>query len=177
MPMNLPMKRIVLSVLILVLCASFCGCRYLSPLGDVSINAQGDKPVRVYVCGAVLNEGYVQVDPGSDYYHAIAAAGVTKYTYLPLDCYSVIDAFVTHIIVDYYADGAVRSCVDVNGALITYRMDIDGISSAVVDKIADHIEKNGKITDKSVLAAVLGDDYADNYYKFYVAESDYEENS
>ena len=43
-----------------------------------------------------------------------------------------------------------------------------------MDKLADYIEEHGKITDKTLLKQILGEDYADNYYKFFVSMDDYE---
>ena len=65
-------------------------------------------------------------------------------------------------------------CVNVNGPLITLRMNVENVSPQVVDKLADYIEEHGKITDKTLLKQILGEDYADNYYKFFVSMDDYE---
>ena len=74
-------------------------------------------------------------------------------------------------------DGTEYFSVNVNGGLILTRSRIDGIEADIINKLADYIETNGKITNRNMLKTALGDDYEDNYYKFYIDIDDYAQNS
>ena len=171
------MRFLTTVILFLFLCAILCGCDafFSSPFNGIEIDNQtGNATVRLYVYGAVANEGYVEVAVGSTYRDAIFLAGMLPESVLPSYALTIVENSLTRVAVNYYDRGVERQCVNVNGALILNRFDIEGISFEVVNKLADYIEKNGKITNKQTLEAVLGDDYLANFYKLYVAEEDYE---
>lgn len=154
---------------------ALCGCTdKLFPLKDNELNDVKPLEFTVYVCGAVQNEGYFTVPSGSDCFAAINLAGLTDASVLPAYADKLVDGTVTEIVVGYYCDGVRRDCVNVNGALVQNRIPVDGIDPTVINKIADYIDEFGKITDKTLLADILGDDYADNFYRFFVAREDYE---
>lgn len=135
------------------------------------------KYFRVYVCGAVANEGYVVVPEGSDYSAVAERAGLLPVTYFTQNPHTLVTEYISVLPLDWYDGEKARSCINVNGGYVTLRMEIEGISPDVINKIADYIELNGKITDKSMLKEILGEDYADNFYKFFVSVNDYEKAS
>ena len=130
--------------------------------------------MKVYVCGAVACEGYVEVEAGSTYAQALQLAGLLTVSVLPSYASTTIDSSRTSIVVGYN-DGQERQCVNLKSTLIVLRTNIDGIAPEIVNKLADYIEEHGKFTNKQQLELALGADYLDNYYKFFVAEEDYEE--
>ena len=167
--------RLVTTVILLLVCVTLCGCSVLSsPLGPVDVLNQVEvKTVRIYICGAVEREGYYEVKIGTDYVEAVRLAGILPQSVLPTVNSSYVDGTVTNIIVGYF-DGTNHDSINANNVLIANRMPVNGLSDVVINKLADYIELHGKISNKKQLELALGDDYADNYYKLFIAEIDYE---
>lgn len=166
-------------ILIVVLCIALCACDGSGlPWADKTVDNNNGKQQTyvVYVCGAVENEGYYEVEDRSTYFAAILQAGLVAQSFLPQNTETVV-ASDSSIIVQYVEDGVVRDCVDVNNPFFSLRDAslFEGLSEEVVAKIADYLEKFGAIHNKHVLREVLGeDDYENYHYKLYVAEADYE---
>ena len=172
------MKRLfALLLILLTLSVMFCGCdaSTIFPLSNKQIDDKTTQNFRVYVCGAVRNEGYYEVNCGSDYYSAIVLAGIVNQSVLPDNISAIVTSETAQIVVNYVENGVTHYCINVNSLLIAERYPIDGISPAVVNKIADYVEVFGKITNKQALATALGSDYEDNFFKFFVAVENYEE--
>ena len=129
---------------------------------------------RVYVCGAVENEGYVEVAEGADFSALAEMAGMLSQTYFSQNPQTLVTETTKVLSLDWFDGKTVHSCINVNGGYVTMRYPVDGVDPAVINKIADYLEQNGKITDRSLLREILGDDYADNFYKFFVSVDDYE---
>lgn len=174
------MKKYLLIVLVLILalCVIFGGCDVskLSPWGEKSTQNKGDHAATysVYVYGAVKNEGFYQVQKGDTYYQAIMQAGLLKQSKLTANYYSIVTDTQLSIAVHYVENGTEYECVNVNGRAFEQGLDVPNVAAEVVAKIADYVQKHGKIHNQSQLRAALGDDYETNYYKMYVAEEDYE---
>ena len=170
-------KRFLTFVIVLfVACFVLCGCSvFAGALGDVEMpNSSNGKVVNLYICGAVECEGYYQVAVGTDYVEAIRMAGILEQSYLPSLNTSYVDGKVSQIIVDYVENNVRHSSINVNSGKIIGRWPVDGLSQAVVNKIADYIETNGHITNRIQLAQALGNDYAANYYKLFISRNYYE---
>ena len=179
-------------ILILVLCLTFCACKdgklstwgdKISPWGDKNIenNSGGNddsatKNIRIYVYGAVKNEGYYEVAQGETYLAAITKAGLLDCSWLSTNADTVVDEKQRTIVVQYLEDGTPHDCINANSDFFSLRelAHFDGLSDDVVNKIADYHDAYGKIPNKTVLLEVLGDDYANYHYKLYIAEADYE---
>ena len=174
------------------MCLTFCGCEEIektiwadkiSPWSDKTVensNAQSiseaEKKYTIYVCGAVEKEGYHSVAEGETYLTAIAQAGLLDCSYVTDNANSVVNEKQNAIIVPYLENGVLRDCYDVNWEYYYLRLPREGLSEAVVDKIADYLDIHGKIANKTVLREVLGEeDYANYHYKLFIAEADYEE--
>ena len=167
-------------ILISVLCLTFCGCDLskMSPWADkiTNNNSIKTKTYAVYVYGAVQNEGYYEMENGDTYFYAISKAGLLEQSWLPTNVNSLVNDQQLSIAVQYKEDGIVYDCISVNHQFILMRYSVPGLSDDVVNNIADYYEIYGKITNKTVLRAVLGDDDYENYhYKLFIAETDYEE--
>ena len=172
----------------LVLAVALCGCipqpfaeQIITPPNNMPAN-NTNKPNKVepsvatrklYVSGAVQNDGYIELPQLCDYKTALEAAGLLDCSAISSNFTSLIAADVDRLIVDFKTDGVLHSSIDVNGYLVTLNMHIDGIEDSVVSKLSQYIEVNGKICNRSQLMTALGDDYADNYYKFYIDIYDY----
>ena len=151
------------------------------PWGDKNVvNNDGNptKTYEIYVCGAVKNEGYCEVAEGGTYFDAIVKAGRLECSWLSPSIYLVVDERQLSIVVPYIENGEPHESYDANSIFFSLR-DVnyfDGLSEAVVNKIADYLETHGKIVNKNVLYEVLGnEDYTNYHYKLYIAEADYEE--
>lgn len=164
-------------ILLLVICVTLCGCVYFgAAFSDIEVpNQPKSEKIRIYIYGAVQREGYYEVEVGTDYMEVLALAGLLPQSIVPTLSSSYVDGTITVLPVGYYDGDTARSSINVNSILITSRMPVDGLSVAVVNKLADYIEIHGKITNKHQVLEALGDDYDENYYKLYVAEIDYEE--
>ena len=134
------------------------------------------KTYKIYVCGAVENEGYYELAEGATYLDAILKAGRLDCSYLRDNANSLVNGLQSAMIVQYIEDGKVYDCYDVNWEYFGFVLPAVGLSETVVSKIAEYRNKHGKIANKAVLLAILGEeDYANYYYKLYIAEADYEE--
>ena len=165
-------------ILFLAVCVTLCSCDGVldSPLGDVEIPPQPSvETIRIYICGAVENEGYYETVAGANYMDVLRLAGLLSQSVLPTLNSSFVDGKITKIIVNYYDGETACDSINVNNAWIAARMPVKGLSEEVVNKLADYIELNGKIANQQQLKLALGQDYADNFYKLFVAEDDYEE--
>lgn len=165
------MKKLAASLMLIILCVTLFGCdQSLAPQKLVS---HEDVSFRVYVSGAVEKEGYFTVSAGTAVSAVIESAGVIEQTVFPSFAAKIIDGD-TAIFVDYYEKGGSRTPINVNSIFIRSRLDVEGLSADVVDKLASYIERYGVISNRTELATALGEDYAENYYKLYVDEKDYE---
>ena len=166
-------------ILFLFVSVVLCGCDeiFASPFGNVNVPDQPSKSFSFYVCGAVEREGYVEVAAGSSYDVAIRLAGLLPESVLPSYAATTVNGDFTQIILNYYDGETVRDSINANSILIVWRWHVDGISDEIVNKLADYIDEYGKISNRQRLADALGCDYLDNYYKFFVAEEDYEESN
>lgn len=170
------MKKTLVSILILILCFTFCGCSSnLIPFKDHRAEAVTARKFKVYVCGAIRREGYVEVDEGADYNTVISLAGAIQQTVFPTNSFILIKVDGEVLNLQYYDGGLFRDCINLNGGYIQMRWDVEGIDADVINRIADYYDAHGKITNKEILKEILGEDYQDNYYKFYVDKDDYEE--
>lgn len=169
------MKKIIIFVLILILCFIFCGCSgNVSPFKEQETDVKTPRKFKVYVCGAVEHEGYVEVEEGTDYAATIALAGLIPQTVYPRNPQLLIKENGEVLTLQYYDGSACRDCVNLNGGYIKYRLAVDGIDDDIINRIADYYDLYGKITDREILKEILGEDYQDNYYKFFVSVQDYE---
>ena len=170
-------NSLLVLILIVVLCVAFSACDLakMSPWSDKTVENNGNKSktYTIYVYGAVENEGYYEVNAGDTYYDAIVKAGLLTQSWLPTNATSIVSERQLRAVVQYVEDGVVYDCINVNSALLSLKP--IGLSDEVVAKIVAYVELNGKIHNKTVLRAVLGDDDYENYhYKLYIAEADYE---
>lgn len=170
-------KSFVLALILLILCVTICGCdaSTIFPLGDKQIEDKITETFRVYVCGAVQNEGYYEVRSGCDYQSVIMLAGIIEQTVFSNNSLTVVTSETAYIVVNYKENGVIYNSINANNPLIAAQLLEDGISLEIVNKIADYVEIFGKITNKQALATALGSDYEDNFFKFFVAMEDYEE--
>ena len=186
---------VFITMLIFVLMLALCSCDasktlalgdIFSPWGDKNVennpnggNNTAPQTYKIYVCGAVEKEGYYDVSEGDTYFSAITHAGLLpNLSWLPANAHSVVDERQKSILVQYIENDAPRDCINANSQFFSLRDAIyfDGLSEAVVNKIANYLETHGKIANKTVLLDVLGEeDYANYHYKLYIAEADYEE--
>lgn len=170
------MKKKFVSILILILVFVLCnGCsEEVSPFTEQENEHKAPRKFKVYVCGAVLHEGYVEVEEGTDYATVIDLAGFIPQTVLPTDPHRLIVEEGVSLSLQYNDENGHHNCININGGYIQYRLPVEGIDEDVINRIADYYELNGKITDKELLKEILGEDYQENYYKFYVDVKDYE---
>lgn len=168
---------VLLCAICFVWLAALCSCEVdLSPFASAEFDAHTSREFDVYVCGAVENEGYIHILEGTDYQSLVEKAGLIAQTVMPATPYAVVDEKVSSLVLNYFDGAKLCYCTNVNGAAVTDRMSVENVSEEVINKLANYIAAHGKITDKTVLQQILGDDYAENFYKFYVSESDYEKN-
>ena len=172
------MKKFIKIVFILELISfvfvfSACSSGFFSYKG-LEVGAKLPRRFTIYVCGAVANEGFVQVVEGASVDKAISLARILPQTVLPNNLQMLITEKDTVLILNYLDGTEIRNCVNVNGTLIARRATVPGIDVDVINKIADYYFSHGKITDRTLLKGILGDDYQDNFYKFYVDVNDYE---
>lgn len=160
--------------MLLILCSVlFAACNV--PFEDVTTPDIEPKTYTVYVCGAVENEGYFTVDEGTDILSLLLLAKPLAQAVYPQDMLQQVAANTKFVVVNYEIDDATYYCVNVNGGFVTAESQIENVSAEVVGKIAAYIRTNGKITDKTQLKEILGEqDYLENYYKFFVSVDDYE---
>lgn len=167
--------RFLLTVIfLLVLCLALSGCGASFPLQNVEIDNQPVDTYSIYVSGAVERDGYYEIDSGTTYTQLFQLAGLLPETVLPAFYTTPIDGSITRIILNYYDGEIACDSINANSPLIAARIPVNGLTEDVIDKLADYIEQYGKIHTRQQLQAALGDDYADNFYKLFVAEEDYE---
>ena len=176
------MKRIAafITVLAIVLLA-LCGCiarpfaEQIITINNQNDNSVGDGPAtrQLYVSGAVERDGYITVPTVCDYKTVFDAVGVLTYSAIPANVREFVNPNVDECIVGFVYNNKTYDSINVNGLMVTSRYDIDGVEADVVGKLADYIEINGKVTNREQLKLALGGDYKDNYYKFYIAVTDY----
>lgn len=166
------MKKIVTLMLLFLVVFSACS---LSPFAERKTPVKSQKIYSVYVCGAVEKEGFVDAPEGSDFGYLLDMAGASSHAFYPVFSLELVTENTKILAVDYYDGEKACPCINVNGGAVTSRMTVENIDISVINILADHIEQHGKIRNKSVLKAVLGDElYRENYYKFFVDISDYE---
>lgn len=169
------MKKYLISLLILILCFVCCGCSSdVTPFDERETQVKPSQKIKVYVCGAVENEGYLEVDEGTDYAAVVALAGILPQTVYPSNPNLIIRQEGVVLALQYYNDIEPCDCININGTYVAQRLSVKGIDADVIDRIADYREAHGDITDKGLLKEILGEDYQDNFYKFFVSERDYE---
>ena len=129
----------------------------------------------IYICGAVVSEGYYEVTEGETYFDAIRKAGLLPQTCVPSNQSSLIDGKQNIIVVNYVENGIEHSCHDANDPFFALRRPMGNLSCEIVNKLADYSEEYGIIHNKETLRAILGEeDYENNHYKLFIAEADYE---
>ena len=163
-------------ILLFTVCATLCGCGncFVAPLTRVEVPIQVKiETVRIYICGAVEREGYYNVAIGTDYVEVLRLAGLLPESVMPTLSSSYVDGETKFVIVNY-CDETFHYSINANSILIASRLPVNGLSDDVVNKLADYIDAHGKIANKLQLEQALGSDYADNYYKLFIAEEDYE---
>ena len=169
-------KLTAIILILLVFAFALCGC-FNSPYAEQVITDVDTKPTdftrKLYVSGAVANDGYITVPQLCDYKKALTAAGLTDYSFVRVDLNKNLPVDIICLIVDFTYDGVVCPSVNVNGGYVTLRSEVAGGAPSVVNRLADYIESHGVITNRDALKQALGDDYADNYYKFYIDINDY----
>lgn len=182
------MKKSICLILLLCLTCTFAGACFPRPFVEqiISVKIDSDKAddsddetnVRMlYVSGAVVRDGYVAVPQICDYKMLLETVGIAEQAKLPEDIFRLIAPNIDRYIADFMREGVAYSSVNVNGAGVLARREIDGVDFAVVNKLADYIEKNGAITNRNKLKLALGDDYDENYFKFYIDKLDYAQDS
>lgn len=175
-------KRLAATLLILFAAiVALCGCvpqpfveQVISTNADRSDIVKPTEPTRkLYVSGAVQNDGYIYVPQVCDYKTALQIVGLVEHSVVSQDVAMLIPAYSDVLIVNYRFNGEIRSSVNVNGVFVTSRLSIDGIEDEVIARLADYIEINGVISNRNQLKLALGDRYDENYYKFYIDVNDY----
>ncbi len=162
----------MITALLTVACSILCCCSATYVERDVI--SQAPTYYDIYVSGAVENDGCFSLIAGSDYATLYDCAGVIDgVSALPDNLSGFITSYNLEVIVDYTEGNAVYNSVNVNGALIIARIPIPNVEYRVVNKLADFLESNGTITNRDILRQALGDDYEDNYYKFFISRQDY----
>lgn len=131
---------------------------------------------RVYVTGAVDVDGYVTVGEGTDVAAVVHRAGMHKNGILPPVTTRLVKSGES-IIVDFCIDGVSYSAVNVNGGYVDGRIAADGVSMQAINALADYREAHGTIRNRTQMRVALGELYEDNYYRFFIAEADYEQDS
>lgn len=170
------MKKNV-AILLIVCCFLFSACK-LAPFEEQISDAKLQKTFRVYVCGAVKNEGYVEVSEGADYVALVLAAGVVEQTRYPEKPLTLVTENTVQLTVCYCLNGKIFCCENLNGVRVSSRMEVENVSPHVIDKIADFLQSGEKITDKNQLREILGEkDFSENHYKFFVSVEDYEKSN
>ena len=153
---------VLILVIALTLVFSACDGSKTSPWGDKTVENNNGTPkiYSIYVYGAVKNEGYFNVEEGGTYLDAIMQAGMLAQSFPSEYAEALVSAQKTAVVVQYVEDGTLHDCIDANSAFFALRDPLlfDGLSEAVVTKIADHLETVGKICNKQVLREVLGED-------------------
>lgn len=144
------------------------------PFKPQQFAAKRPRVFSVYVCGAVENEGYINIFEGTDYQSLIFEAGYISQTIMPKTPYAVVNESVSVLVLNYFDGQKECYCINVNGAVVLDKLPCENISPQVIEKLHNYIVANGKITDRTQLKQILGNDYQDNFYKFFVSESDYE---
>lgn len=180
------MKRLKLFLTALILLAVLCGCT--PPLAELHIPVSGNADIppqvnqgnlmrKIYVSGAVENDGYINVPQICDYNTLLQIAGALPCAYMRNDVTAFVPEDLNVYIVDYVICGVRYYSHNVNSLSVKYRLPIDGVDGSVVDKLADYIDINGAVSNRQQLKDALGDDYLDNYYKFFIEEQDYAQDS
>ena len=189
------MKRIVaLICILLVAITALCACdgsfTQKSPIKGDGFNAptpspyqsqslpnKGDVHYKVYICGAVQREGYYVVPEGTTVAQAVTLAGLLPETFMPENATTYIKNNC-QIIVNYHENDRNFDCLNVNGAMVQYNLPVENIPANIIQKLHTYLQKYGKIANKQVLEQILtSEEYAQNHYKLFVTEDDYEENS
>ena len=148
-----------------------------SPYQNQTLPNKGEVTFKVYVCGAVQNEGYYIVPEGKTVADVVAMAGLLPETIMPQNATTYIKNNC-QIAVDYHQNGATFSCLNVNGATVKYNLPAENISADIIQKLHTYLINYGKIANKQVLKQILtAEEYQQNHYKFFVTEADYEANS
>lgn len=126
----------------------------------------------VYIDGAVLQSGYYMLPVGSSYVYAIGKAGLHPNGVLPQNPNEFVK---TKTVTVSFFDGE-KTCysVNVNGVFVTTESGAEGLNDVAVKRLADYIRTHGKIRNRVQMQLALGDLYQSEYYKFFVAEEDYE---
>lgn len=178
-------RLLAFTLMLAVVLFALCGCVYppyakqVIPSGS---NAQGNlntdvnSPAttrKLYVSGAVEHDGYIDIPLVTDYKTVLQIVGALPCTAVPANANTLIGAQIHSLVVDFVCDGRVFSSVNVNGDYVANRVSVDGVSSVVVNKLADYIALNGAIRNRAQLKSALNYDYADNFYKFYIDAADY----
>ena len=165
-----------LFILLLIFCFVLSACtQSLHPFDVNGVDLTPSRTFKIYVCGAIEHEGFVEVLEGATIDSVIISAGIIPQTVYPTDSQRLVTQNDKILNISYYDGQSYRYCVNLNSMQIQYRFPLDGIDDVVINEIADYLESNGKITNREMLKDILGDDYQDNYYKFYVDVTDYEE--
>lgn len=164
------MKK-VLPVILLV-CLLLCAC---SPFEEKVSDPVATQTFRVYVCGAVAEEGFVEVAEGTDLAAVLLRCGTVKQTVYPQNPLQIVTSQTKQLVLDYCENGKTFSCVNLNGYLVASASPIENVPQHVMDALAQYVSQH-KITNKKQLLQILGEeDYLQNHYKFFVSVDDYEE--
>lgn len=167
--------RFVLAVIfLLILCLTLSSCSVSFPLQQVEIVNKPHDTFLIYISGAVARDGYYEIASGASYSILFEQAGILPTTVLPLFYTGEIDGSITQILLSYFDGEKVHDSINANSPLVAARIPVDGLTDTVIDKLATYIEQHGKIHNRQQLEQALGCDYADNYYKLFIAENDYE---
>ncbi|MBQ8433973.1 MAG: SLBB domain-containing protein [Clostridia bacterium] len=144
-----------------------------SPYQSQTLPSATPTTYRVYICGAVQNEGYYNVVQGTTIGDAIALAGILPQTVLPTNLQVYVQSNM-QIVVEYLCDDAHHVGINVNGAYVISNTPAPNIPADVMEKLHNYYIQNGVITNKQILKQILTEEqYQQNHYKFFVAEEDY----
>ncbi len=169
-----PMKKFLLAMcLISLFVFSSCNAKIM-PFKAKQFSAKQPRVFSVYVCGAVENEGYVDIFEGTDYQSLILSAGYIPQMVMPKTPYAVVREDVSTVVLNYFDGQKECYCINLNGAVVSDNLPCENVSPQVIEKLHNYVVANGKISDRALLKQILGNDYQDNFYKFFVSESDYE---
>ena len=187
----LPMRKTVALVCILIvaitaLCScdgsfdytNICGDGFkeptISPYKEQTLPAPNLQTYKVYIYGAVQNEGYYLISKGKTIGDAIALAGILPQTFLVQNATAYIQKDC-QIALLYHENGTTYPLTNLNGLHIQSNLAVQNVESSVVDKLHAYFVAHGKIVNKDVLKQILTEsEYQQNHYKFFVAEADYE---
>ena len=145
----------------------------ISPYKSQTLTNKDVQKYKVYVGGAVQNEGYYVVAEGKTVADVVALAGILPQTIFPENANTYIKNDC-QILLNYNQDGVNYLAINVNGIFIQSELFVKNVPDSVIAKLKAYYTQNGAITNKQILKQILTtEEYQQNYYKFFISEVDY----